>query len=126
MFCVRQHISLSFGISNEVLPHDAFLTENLHRIKFVSFLVLDEINFTKTTTTKNLDRNELIWTSLFIIESLLVYIAHQRVFRLDHNLILRILQTRNLCCLHLWSLSLCGRIGNRCKLSLILVCHRVL
>jgi hypothetical protein len=35
MFGVREDISLGFSISNEVLPHDPLLAEDLHGIELV-------------------------------------------------------------------------------------------
>ncbi len=88
MLCVRQHISFGLGVPDEILSHDSFLAQNLHSIQFVSFLVLNEINLSKTSTAKDLDGNELVRAGFFIIKSFLLNVAHNRVFRLNDHLIL--------------------------------------
>ena len=58
MFGVREDISLSFSIPNEVLPHYPLLAEDLHGIECVRLLLFNEIDLAKAATSEYFDRNE--------------------------------------------------------------------
>ena len=50
MLSVREYISLCLCISYQVLSHDPFLAEDLHRIQLSTFLIFDQVDFTETST----------------------------------------------------------------------------
>ena len=66
MRSVRQHISLCFSISDQVLTHYLWLWEDLHRIVKIVRLLLDQVDFTKASLAKKLNRSETVSIDLLL------------------------------------------------------------
>lgn len=131
MFGVREDISLSFSISNEVLSHDPLLAEDLHGIKLVWLLLFNEVDLSKAATSEYFDGDEETGANFLLLEWLLLrhhLLAHYWLLGLYYHLILTVLQRRYLGDLKLLrgGVPLAWRVRYRCQFLLILDWYRVL
>jgi hypothetical protein len=99
MLGVWKDISLSFSISDQVLPHYPLFAEDFHCIEFVCFLFLNQVYVSKAAATKNLDWNEIVWSDFLILKGLFLrdhFLGNYRLLCLDDYLVLTMLEGRYL------------------------------
>ncbi len=68
MFGVREHVSLSFGVSDKVLAHDPLFAEYFHGIEFVCPLLFDKVNLSEATAAKDFNGNEVAGSDFLILK----------------------------------------------------------
>ena len=63
MLCVRKHISLSFGVSYQIVAEDLVLCQDFHGEKLSCFDLSHQVDLTKGTFAEAHEGHEVIWTN---------------------------------------------------------------